>query len=554
VRQQAPAVDLDSEPTWWLWTVSRVVEGGGLGEVATGSERTFRYTFTEPGEYKVSLVAGNCVGSSEESTTLTVVESPIEDFVVGAAVKVSGANDTRWETDLRFHNPCGEPLGVRIEFEPEARINSGANLVFREFELAADQTRIFADITEAIPGLVGEELSGSVRIASTSASGCKVLSVSRTYNSTPEGTLGLFVPALPVKRAENELLDLTGLVRNAAYRSNLRLVNYGDEDVWVPLRAFDRFGEPISSVREAQVPGHSTKQLNDVAGWLGVSGELAPFSVRAEVEGLQLQAFATVVDNHTGDSVLFMSSFSGDNRVWVAGVASTAGVNDSYWRTDLWLYNPTDDWLLGELDFVVGTKPTEVYGFTWPDMKAQRVRDYLDVVGEELNLEETSGYLVLTGKDGGPAPQVAARTYNLALDGGTFGLGLRTFTADDLLRTGETAYIVGVSNSADPGLGFRTNLALLNTDENFWLGVRLTLIELSGAVIGEPLELMIAPGVLRQFDVADRFGVAGLTGSASLKVEVTGGGGLAAYATEIDNRTQDSIFIPAQRKVMGAPQ
>ena len=84
--------------------------------------------------------------------------------------------------------------------------------------------------------------------------------------------------------------------------------------------------------------------------------------------------------------------------------------------------------------------------------------------------------------------------------------------------------------------------------------MRLTLIELSGAAIGEPVELMVAPGVLRQFDLAERFGVGDVTGTASLKVEVTEGGGLAAYATEIDNRTQDSIFIPAQRKVMGTPQ
>ena len=32
-------------------------------------------------------------------------------------------------------------------------------------------------------------------IDTVSESGCKVLSVSRTFNDTPDGTLGLFVPA-----------------------------------------------------------------------------------------------------------------------------------------------------------------------------------------------------------------------------------------------------------------------------------------------------------------------------------------------------------------------
>ena len=68
-----------------------------------------------------------------------------------------------------------------------------------------NETRIFADIVEAIPGLAGEELSGSVRIESSSDSGCKVLSVSRTFNDTPEGSLGLFVPALPVETQQYRL-------------------------------------------------------------------------------------------------------------------------------------------------------------------------------------------------------------------------------------------------------------------------------------------------------------------------------------------------------------
>jgi hypothetical protein len=46
--------------------------------------------------------------------------------------------------------------------------------------------------------------------------------------------------------------------------------------------------------------------------------------------------------------------------------------------------------------------------------------------------------------------------------------------------------------------------------------------------------------------------VSDVTGTASIKVEVSEGGGVAAYATEIDNRSQDSIFSPAQPKLVGA--
>jgi hypothetical protein len=551
VRQEPPTPDVDTDPTAWEWAVLLVSEGGDYEVVGTSTEQFFSYTFKDPGTYVVRLIATNCVGSSEDAKTITVTSSPVEDFVVGAAVSLAGANQTQWETDFRFFNPCGEPLDVRIEYEPENTNNTGAQLVFREFQLVADETRLFSDIVEAIPGLAGEELSGSVRIESSSPSGCKVMSVSRTFNDTPNGSLGLFVPALPVKRNNTDFLNLTGLIHNSEYRTNLRLLNYSDEDVWIPLKIYDHNGNQMGEGRSALVRGHSTKQLNDIAAWLGMTDDISPFSVRADVTGVDVQAFATVVDNLTGDSVLYLSSYTGDNRIWLVGAANLAGVNDSHWRTDLWLYNPTDDWFSGQVEFVVGDNPSDVYGFEWPTLGSHRVKEYLDIVGEELGLEETRGYVVLTGTDGGPAPQVAARTYNLDLAGGTYGLNLRAFGEDDLLHPGDVGWVVGISNSADQNVGFRTNLGLLNTDRDHWTAVRMTLFDVNGGQVGEPQELLIAPGVLRQFDIAKKFGVGDVTGVASLKIEVTQGGGVAAYATEIDNRTQDSIYVPAQRKFMG---
>jgi len=550
VRQSAPAPEINNTATAWLWTISLKLEDGSYQVIDTSPEQNLLYQFNEAGTYRVSLNASNCAGSSETWKIVEVTGAPIEDFVVGAAVSLAGMN-AQWETDFRFYNPCGEPLDVRIEYEPEGTNNTDQQLVFREFELAANETRLFADIVEAIPGLEGEELSGSVRIESTSESGCKVLSVSRTFNDTPLGSFGLFVPALPVKQNDSDLLDLTGLVHSADYRTNVRLVNYGDADVWVPLTLFDHNGSQIGETRSTMVRGHSTKQVNEVAVWLGVEGNIEPFSVRADVTDAEVQAFATVVDNITGDSVLFLSNFHDENKIWVVGVANLEGVNSSQWRSDLWLYNPSEDWLAGEVEFVVGDSPGDVYGFELPTLGAHHIKQYLDFVGEQLGLGETRGYVVLTGQDGGPAPQVAARTYNLDMAGGTYGLNLRAFGSDDLLFPGETGYVVGISNSADQNIGFRTNLGLLNTDRDVWTGVRLTLIDITGNQVGEPLEMMIAPGVLRQFDVAKKFGVSGVTGTASIRIEVTEGGGVAPYATEIDNRTQDSIYIPAQRKFMG---
>ncbi len=156
-----------------------------------------------------------------------------------------------------------------------------------------------------------------------------------------------------------------------------------------------------------------------------------------------------MVDNLTGDSVLYLSSFHDENRIWLAGVASLAGVNNSQWRTDLWLYNPTEDWLPGEVEFVVGDTPSESTDLSGRPSSRTRTKQYLDIVSDQLGLEETRGYIVLTGDDGGPAPQVSARTYNLDSSGGTYGLNLRAFGSKDLLQPGEVGYIAGISNSED---------------------------------------------------------------------------------------------------------
>jgi formylglycine-generating enzyme required for sulfatase activity len=56
---------------------------------------------------------------------------------------------------------------------------------------------------------------------------------------------------------------------------------------------------------------------------------------------------------------------------------------------------------------------------------------------------------------------------------------------------------------------------------------------------------------MRQFNVFDKLGLGDTAITGTVRFEVVSGGAVAAYITEIDNRTQDSIFIPAQRADFG---
>lgn len=538
----------DTKPTAWRWTIvlDEAVIYSGTGE-------ELQYIFHRPGIYSVTLEASNCIGSDSTTKTIEVLASPVNRSVIPAAVDLPGANDTLWVSDFRFFNPCGEPLEVRFGFEPEGTNNTDAEIMSGVFQLGADETVIFQNIREAIPGLEEEKISGSARIESSSTSGCNVISVSRTFNETPSGTQGLFVPALPVTSSNRGALALIGLTHDQDFRTNVRLVNFDDEDATVHLVVVDANGNPINDGWEALVPGHSTRQINAVTNWTGVYDRISLFSVRVTVPrpGPVVEAFATVVDNHTGDSVLHLPSFPMESKIWLVGVAHLTGVNDSRWRTDLSVFNPTSKDLLYDCHYTEGRFPEDPHHLGSVTLAPNEVRRYLDIAGSAMGEKETRGYVVLNGIDGA-TPQIAARTYNLDITGGTSGLNLRPFGSADLLQADETGYIAGVSTSKNLDSGFRTNLGILNTDENEWTGARITLYGLDGSVAGGPLDLLVPPGELRQFEVFRRLGINDETMTGTIKVEVLVGGAAAVYATEIDNQTQDPIFIPAQKAVFGS--
>jgi hypothetical protein len=127
---------------------------------------------------------------------------------------------------------------------------------------------------------------------------------------------------------------------------------------------------------------------------------------------------------------------------------------------------------------------------------------------------------------------------------------LPTFGPKDLLQVGEVGYIVGVSNSADDLTGFRTNLGLLATNRT--AEVEVTFFYPDGTQAPEPWITTVWAGQSKQINnVFSKFGLGNETVTGTFRIEVLRGGDLIIFATEIDNQIGDSIFIPAQRLLMG---
>jgi hypothetical protein len=549
----------------WEWIVERREDE--LGEVVddepvTFSTQNLTHTFEKAGLYRVIFRAGNCFAWDWDDVYITVNPAPVENFVVASAISSRGANDTQWESDFRFFNACDENLDVSLVYQPDNQDNSAKQLSSYPFILGPNETKVFPNARDVVNADDGEKIDGSILIDSASQSGCKVLSVSRTFNDTPDGTLGLFVPAMPVKSVGVKALNLTGLISNDEYRSNLRLVNHGDAEAWVRITLFDKNGNALNGDgKSVKVLAHSTKQINEVAPWAGVDVKLSQFTVLAEVrtEGAIIDGFGTVTDNISGDSVMNSSSYLDETIVWLPGVVFAPGMNDTFWQTDIWFHNPEADnqWLTSNATYVDGGSLDLSYLFEspeWPSLEAMGMRRRLDIAGsivENLNEEKTSGYLVFEGLNGDSAPQIAARTFTSDESGGTFGLHLPSFGPRDLLGAGDISYLVGVSNSADELSGYRTNLAFLATGRT--VEVEVTFFHLDGTPTPTPWTTTVWPGQLKQVNnVFRKFGLGGETVTGTFKIEVLSGNDLIVYATETDNKTGDSIFIPAQLPIYGA--
>ncbi len=101
--------------------------------------------------------------------------------------------------------------------------------------------------------------------------------------------------------------------------------------------------------------------------------------------------------------------------------------------------------------------------------------------------------------------------------------------------------------------GFRTNLAMLATGRT--AEVEVTFFYPDGTQAPKPWITTVWAGQLKQTNnVFKKFGLGGETVTGTLKIEILSGGDLIIYATEIDNRTGDSIFIPAQDKYINPAQ
>jgi hypothetical protein len=268
-----------------------------------------------------------------------------------------------------------------------------------------------------------------------------------------------------------------------------------------------------------------------------VSGPLPLGRAEIEVREGRAAAYASVVDNVTGDSSLFpfepLPALAQD--VLVNGVARAAGRNNTFFRTDARIFNPGPGTASLAVSFLrSGSENANPASATIP-VPAGQILDVVDVLEVWFSAPVPATGALRVRTDSPVA--VLCRTSNVDPSGtkpGTFGAQQKPRPLLSFLSSADAGTLLtGVRQNA----GYRTNVGFAAGPEGAaW---KLTLRDADGADLATGSDALGAFG-WKQPNVQDLFAGTAIPDDAQLLVQVTSGS-LDVYDSSVDNASGDSV-------------
>jgi hypothetical protein len=173
---------------------------------------------------------------------------------------------------------------------------------------------------------------------------------SRTYNAqNGGGTLGQFMPAVPFSDfvgaaaagTPAQVLSLQQIAQNDFFRTNIGLAEAAGSPVTAAIRIYDPHGVLLKEV-PVQLAGGQQVQFDSILARNGITASDARAEVQVMSGSGRITAYASVIDNRTGDPLLApgvpLAQQAGATRYVLPGVAN---VNTGFalWQTDMRIFN-----------------------------------------------------------------------------------------------------------------------------------------------------------------------------------------------------------------------
>ena len=490
--------------------------------------------------------SGGAGGGGDVTQEWGVVRASLrQTLVVPSVARSQGMNGSFWRTDLILRNPSSSPVTVAYDFVPNGRNGLNPTGSFVSLVLKPNEIRVVPDLVWTL--LFLESGFGAFRLGPLGPG--SVEATTRTYTTTPEGTVGMGVGAVDLYTAVGPGFPVTfsGALQGNGFRTNVAATDTSARGTTVHLTVpASPDGAPAFSA-DFSTPAAGPLQVSDVAGWMGVPWARTS-AVRFEATSGSAIPFLVVIDDRTNDPTYFPPDLPTSVVRTIPAIVHSDGADGAVFRSDLFLYNPSAEIRTVNLAGKLWNDPgnEQVVTLTLLAGEARRIVDPLQTIFGKSGvarlrvLSQQTG-LVSSTLDG---VRVTSRTYSVEPSGATRGLVMPPLNSFQSAGPGDTLEILGPVG----GAAFRTNLSLvelsLPPSSPATVNVRVEVLDDKGVQVDAFTAVVPAGGGTQ---INDLFRSRGLgDGPAAALIRVSPAGGMVgAYATTIDKGTNDPSYFAA---------
>jgi subtilisin-like proprotein convertase family protein len=457
------------------------------------------------------------VFTGDAAAVIRPVESASR-FFVPAVAHVSGASGAQYRSDVYLCDRGSRDAIVTAIFTPSGSDGTTSFSALR-IRLAAGQTVVLGDIVRS--GFASTGI-GSLELRSDSSD---VVATSIAATATPEGGgVAQNVDAVPSASAAGSSdppLFVLPVVTTPSSRTNVGFVETSGAAGVVRI-IVRRPGGEIVSTSEVPIAPFGHEQLPILSGDPWCMAQIGVVSGAARIIG-----YESSIDGRSGDGTFVPARplSTAATTLTLTAVGHVEGAVGKTWDTELWYATPA-----------VGAGGAARFTYR----PAARSGDATETILPPLHTDAVVPEMFrMTGNTSGqldvdlPAGAlVSARTYTASGNGGR--AGDRVFA----VRSGAAELdALHIESSAS----LRTNIGVTALDE-VPTAVRVTLLDASGRQLAVSDRLLQPRGSIQ---IGIRSLYAGTVTGGRVRFEATGGR-IAAYASVVDNLTQDSVIVEAR--------
>jgi hypothetical protein len=474
-----------------------------------------------------------------------------DSLIIPAVGHAQGANDSFFESDVRVANTSAQTQKYQLNFtlsgmdgtqsgqSTTIQVDPGATMALDDI-----LTNFFgsgSDGTSAIGVLEIRPLTTATSVSTSSTPSIQTVASSRTFNTTPTGTFGQFIPAIPFSQfiAKSSVISLQQIAQSTAFRTNLGLVEAAGETANVLVHVFDNSGRELAQIPETLLPSEHL-QFNNFLQTNGITLTDGRLEVEVTSATGKVTAYASVIDNLTNDPLLVFPVLKGSGaatRFVLPGVGDF-DVGVAHWKSDVRIFNSTTTTAPVTLSYYPQGNPGNPLTTTLT-LQGGEVRAMDNLIASTWpGTNQTAGSLLVSSPSASSLV-ATARTYTQT-SAGTYGQFIPAVTPAQAVGSTDRSLQLLQLESSDR---FRTNIGLAETSGSA-ATVHVSLI-LPDSKFAISTDIPLLANEFKQIPLSG-FN-AGTVYNGRVTVSVTSGSGrVTAYGSVIDQLTQDPTYVPAQ--------